>query len=473
MNNTPFYDTIIVGAGIVGAGIFRDLSLHDHSVLLIDKDDFASKTSQSSSKMLHGGIRYLENLDFALVYEALHEKNLWLKIAPDFTYEERFHLPVFHESKRPLWQIKIGLLFYDLLSGLRNTQHQILKKTELLNTITNLNEEHLTGAGVYSDAIVDDYKLNLELIYDGLVYPNSKALNYHEFKKIEKHGDYYQVDVFDKLKNNSKKFKCQNIIYATGPYTDSLLKKITPTWQNVLSPSKGSHLWLKSDKLNLKRPVVITTKDDRVIFIIPQNNMVLVGTTEILENDLPDNLKISEAEINYLINELNSYFPKSNIGRNDILGSFTGVRPLAKDASDSLKKTSREHRIIQNAENSFIILGGKYTTFRTMGQFISKIIITRKGKAYNDQLSMTPIIRKSICPSFKSVCPNTRELTLILENEFPKSINDLVERRIGINSKKMWDYKFDEKYDAYFSRNKDLIEKYFSFKITDPLTGDF
>jgi glycerol-3-phosphate dehydrogenase len=472
MNSIPYYETIIVGGGIVGAGIFRDLSLHEHSVLIIDKDDFGSKTSQASSKMLHGGIRYLENLDFSLVYEALHEKNLWLKIAPDFTYEERFHLPVFNDSKRPLWQIKIGLLFYDLLSGLKNTPHKLLLKNELLKTIENLKETNLSGAGVYSDAVVDDYKLNLELIYDGLTHLNSYALSYHEFKNIEKKGQNFQVHVYDKIKKAPKVFNCKNIIYATGPYTDKLLKEIIPNWKDVLLPSKGSHLWLKNDKLKLKRPIVITTKDDRVIFIIPQNNMVLVGTTELQELKLPDTLKISDFEINYLLNELNSYFPNISLNRDDILGSFCGIRPLAKDENESLKKTSREHRIIQNGENSFIIFGGKYTTFRTMGQLISKIIITRTSKSYYDQLSMTPIVRKSICPSFASTCPSTEELKLILEYEFPKTINDLVERRIGINSKKMWNYKFNIKYDDYFTENKKLIENYFSFNISDPLTGD-
>ena len=142
-NNIQKYNTLIIGGGIVGAGIFRDLALHGDHCLLIDKNDFTSQTSQSSSKMLHGGIRYLENYDFLLVKEALHEKNLWLKLLPHLAKERPFVLPIYNDSKHPLWMLKIGLFLYDFLSGFQNSPHEILNKEKTIKNRPLLNSKNL------------------------------------------------------------------------------------------------------------------------------------------------------------------------------------------------------------------------------------------------------------------------------------------------------------------------------------------
>ena len=172
------YDVAIIGGGIVGAGIFRDLSLHGAKCLLVDKNDFTSQTSQNSSKMLHGGIRYLENLDFELVWEALHEKNLWLRIAPHLCFEKDFHFPVYKDSPKPLWMVRIGLMLYDFLSNFLNKPHSILSPKELHDKFPTLNREKLKGIGVYHDVVVDDAKLTLEVIYDALLEKKGSAINY-------------------------------------------------------------------------------------------------------------------------------------------------------------------------------------------------------------------------------------------------------------------------------------------------------
>jgi glycerol-3-phosphate dehydrogenase len=157
------FKTVIVGGGIVGAGIFRDLVLNGVEALLLDAGDFSSQTSERSSKMLHGGIRYLENLDFPLIFEALHEKNLWLKLTPHLTREVPFYLPVYKDAKRPLWMIRIGLYLYDALSSFKNSPFSMKSKEETLKDIIGLNPEGLTGAGVYYDGIMDA-KITLEVM---------------------------------------------------------------------------------------------------------------------------------------------------------------------------------------------------------------------------------------------------------------------------------------------------------------------
>ena len=180
------YDSVIVGGGIVGAGLFREQSLHNVKVLLLDQADFNSQTSQGSSKMLHGGIRYLEQLDFFLVFEALREKNLWLKLAPQLTKEIPLFLPVYKHSKWPLIALKMGLFLYDLLSLFKNTPHKTMGKKETLKQLIGLKEEGLKGCGMYYDGLVDDSKLGLECIYDGLVSKNSFAKNYKKVFNVKK-----------------------------------------------------------------------------------------------------------------------------------------------------------------------------------------------------------------------------------------------------------------------------------------------
>jgi glycerol-3-phosphate dehydrogenase len=470
MNSPNKFNTIIVGGGIVGAGIFRDLSLHNIETLIIDKNDFTSRTSQSSSKMLHGGIRYLENMDFALIHEALHEKNLWLKIAPHLCYEERFYLPVFQDSKRPLWMIKIGLFLYDLLSGFQNTTHELKNKSNTLAKFPFLKSSNLSGAGIYSDAIVDDAKMTLEMIYDGLKNSKCQALNYSEFIKSEKINEQsHRVYFKNTISNKEIVVECKNLVFATGPYTDTILKRnYHAHWQNIILPSKGSHLWFPKEIIPISNPIVITTNDNRVIFVIPQNEMVLVGTTEVKINPPFDEVQIEKHEIEYLIHELNNYFPKLNISEKDIIGSYAGVRPLVKeDDNESLGKTSREHKIIQIQNNVFCIAGGKYTTFRVMGQDISRIIVSQLGHSYNDQLTTMPIRQKSTILPFQFHCPTDAELISILENELPKNFEDLVIRRIGINSKKIWNYKSKIDFDSYFLSKMELINRYFPMTSED------
>ncbi|MCR9205766.1 MAG: FAD-dependent oxidoreductase, partial [Halobacteriovoraceae bacterium] len=227
LKNIPSHTPVlIVGGGIAGAGVFRDLSLHNVPCVLIDKKDFTSQTSQSSSKMLHGGIRYLENMDFALVWEALHEKNLWLKLTPHLAYPEHFFLPVYKDSLRPLWMVRIGLFLYDLLSSFKNIPHKIASKDETLENFPFLKKEGLTGSGVYSDGVMDDAKMTLECIYDGMVSKDSYACNHVSFINATELNKGYQVELKDENTGETKTIRTDHIVFTTGPFTDKVLSKL-------------------------------------------------------------------------------------------------------------------------------------------------------------------------------------------------------------------------------------------------------
>ncbi|MDO9183097.1 MAG: FAD-dependent oxidoreductase, partial [Bacteriovorax sp.] len=317
------YKSVVIGGGIVGAGIFRDLALHGVETLLIEKKDFSSQTSERSSKLLHGGIRYLENMDFALVFEALHEKNLWLRLTPHLAKEVPFYLPVFRDAKRPLWMIQIGLFLYDFLSSFKNSPYKMQTSNEVLKEIPNLKTQGLKGAGVYYDGMMDDAKITLEIIYDALEEKCAEALSYTEVLTVTKNSEKNILHCKNTLNGELFKISCDQVVYALGPFTDRFLKSIPMyNWNDILLPSKGSHLWISARDLPLKHPIVITTNDNRVIFVVPHDDQILVGTTEVAFSGDYFDVDASESEIAYLLNAINDYFPKINLNHSHILSTF-------------------------------------------------------------------------------------------------------------------------------------------------------
>ena len=460
------YDVAVVGGGVVGAGIFRDLSLHGLNSLLIDKKDFTSQTSQSSSKMLHGGIRYLEKLDFGLVWEALHEKNLWLELAPHLCYESSFHFPIYKGFNKPLWMIKIGLSLYDFLSSYKNTPHKILSKNDVLKAIPSLNNKNLTGAGLYYDAIVDDAKLTLEVIYDSLKGPaESQAFSHIELAKLETQSKKNKLFLKDSLNPElTKAISADDVIFSVGPFTDHLLSKFKDlNWSPILSPSKGSHIWLKPDSLDIKSPLLLRTKDNRVFFVIPWPNAILVGTTETkVEGDFFD-LSPTPDEIHYLLDNIKKYFPQISLSEKDIISSFSGVRPLIRDINNTeLGEVKREHKIYQPKHNIHVIAGGKYTTFRTMGQEISRKIVLKKGLSYNSNLTKKKLKQKSCILPFQEKEITKETIFKIIQNESVRTFDDLLKRRIGCPSPLHWN-KSTSLVDLFKPMYSDLKDRlYFS-----------
>ncbi len=422
------YECIIIGGGIVGAGILRDLSLNNVKSLLIDKKDFSSQTSSKSSKMLHGGIRYLENLDFELVYEALHEKNLWLKKTPHLCYESSFYMPVFNDSLRPKWMLKIGLFLYDLLSGFKQSPHAMLSKSEIIQKITNIKKDKVLGCGLYHDAIVDDARMVIECIVDATMNKQSDAINHCEVIEYNLTNQLISVQVKDRITHQIKTITCKEIIFATGPFTDDLMSSIKEiNWSPKLLPSKGSHLWLKKDVIKTDNPIVLTPKDGRVIFVIPQKEKCLVGTTEVEHDGDKFDIQASQREIEYLMTNLEEYFD-IKIKEDDILSSFCGIRPLVMDANNSRAKTARHHQIFQPRSNVHIIIGGKYTTFRVMAKDISRKICQKLNKGYNSRKSEQPFRFRPYFYPFEPDKNSPDYEQLIRDNEFVRTEQDYLRR---------------------------------------------
>lgn len=451
---TSEYPVIIIGGGIVGAGCFRDLSLHGIPTLLLDKGDFSAQTSSRSSKMLHGGIRYLENFEFSLVKEALKEKNLWLKMAPHLCKEQPFNIPIYTDSKNKLWEIALGLKLYDFLSGYGNSPHKVLSSKKVLEKHPYLKAKGLKGAGVYYDAIVDDVQLTLDCIFDGLSHTASEALNYKEVLTVGHSQGRYQIQVRDTLNEKTETYFGKQIIFCLGPFTDKVLSNILPKWEPVLAPSKGIHLWLKKDALPLEQAMVLMSKDGRVVFVIPYEQKILVGTTETKPEKDFFNISATQKEIDYLIDLCSDYFPSHPIKQSDILSSYAGVRPLVKEPGEGqLGQLSREHRIFQPQDNMHVIAGGKYTTFRTMVQEPVKNICLKHGISYNPNKTIQPFISKCHIDTMSRKKLTPDDIRYIIEFEKVRTFSDLYQRRLGYPSKEHWDQTED--FESFF---KDIIK---------------
>jgi glycerol-3-phosphate dehydrogenase len=279
---------------------------------------------------------------------------------------------------------------------------------------------------------MDDAKLTLECIYDGLVSTHSYACNHVSLQGALKTDSGYQLHLKDELTKEERVISCRQLIFTTGPFTDILLKKLNLfPWKPKLALSRGSHLWVANEMLQAKGPMVLTPNDGRVIFVIPQRDKTLVGTTEV-PGTADYNQSPSQEEVTYLLNNLKDFFPKADISEKYITGRFAGVRPLVMDNPDAnLGKVARNHRVYQPQENVFILLGGKYTTFRVMARDVVEPLMHKLKLPYRSELSLRPLRRKSHITPWQDFELNQDLLTKVMEDEFPKTVEDLMYRRIG------------------------------------------
>lgn len=373
------FDLLIIGGGINGAGVARDAAMRGLKVALVEASDFASGTSSRSSKLIHGGIRYLENFEFHLVFEALSERAKLFEIAPHLVHPLRFLIPLFENSRVGLFKMNLGMMLYDMLALFRTPEvHEKLNKLETLNRIPIVRGADLVGSCVYSDAYMDDDRL----VHETMRSANEVGaciVNYTKVMSSEiNQGKVQALDVIDSLSGEKFKIKCDHVTSTVGPWTDLVGEKLVDDWKHILRPTKGVHLTLSKDRLNLPSAVVMAAqKSTRIVFAIPRHEMIIIGTTDTDFAGDPANVKTDSEDVEYLLQITNEYFPDAHLTVDDIISSYVGVRPLVKDESGSEGKTSREHVIISDDRGFTFVAGGKYTTYRLMSeQIVDRILGT-------------------------------------------------------------------------------------------------
>lgn len=356
------YDIIIAGGGITGAGIFKELSYSGLKVCIIEKNDFGSGTSSKSSKLVHGGLRYLKQGNLMLTFESVLHRQRLLSEAPGLVESIEFMMPIYKNQSPGKLSLGAGLAIYDLMA-LKN-QHSYICKNQLLKKINFIKQENLSGAYSFHDASTDDSALVAKLIKESINRKNMDFKNYCEITSVENHKKDGLNFVNIKEENgNIKQLKTKLLINATGAWAENL--HVLPKKNSFIRPLKGSHLVIKNDILNLKSAVSFShPKDKRPVFAIPWEGVLLIGTTDIDAKSMQD-LKISKTEINYLLEAINNYFPKANIHNKDIISTFSGIRPVISNGKKDPSKESREH-FVWEKKGIISVTGGKLTTFRKL-----------------------------------------------------------------------------------------------------------
>ncbi len=463
MNNLKsHYDVIIVGAGITGASIFRYLVLNNISCLIIDKNDFVSQTSSKSSKILHGGLRYLELFDFKLIKEALREKKIWETFLPHLCYNEEFHIPVFKDSPNGFFKLKIGLILYDLLSYDKKIKSYNLNKLETLKRFPQIRQDDLIGCHVYNDTIMDDKRIALDILFDTSKNKNANIYNYTTFNDIKYDNDKYTVYLEDNINNSKYSINCHDIIFSVGPFTDQVMSKISLIkWKKVLKPSKGSHIWISNKSIPIKYPIAFIGNDKRVVFLLPQKNMVLIGTTETSVNNYNFDEYPNKEDFDYLINYVKRFL-NIKLSNLDVIASFSGIRPLVNEISLFKKEgeLSRYHRLFQPHQGIYVITGGKYTTARAMAVDICQRLCLKRHYNFNQTIFYKPLNKGPLSLPFKKINLDREKLIYLLENEAVRTFDDLVIRRMDSLNKRIWENKYSQNFDKFFIDNIKIINKY-------------
>jgi glycerol-3-phosphate dehydrogenase len=454
------WDIIIIGGGATGLGIALDASSRGFKTLLLEQSDFAKGTSSRSTKLVHGGVRYMAQGDLFLVMEALHERGLMLKNAPHLTFNQEFIIPIY-----TLWDAimyTVGLKFYDILAGrLSLGKSSFLNREKTLSKLPLLKPEGLKGGVIYHDGQFDDSRMAMALALSA-TENGAVVLNYCTVKELSKdqNGKITGVKAIDEVSGSTMNFNSKIVINATGVFADAVARMDNPASKNTIRPSQGVHIVLDKSFLMSDSAIMIPkTSDGRVLFAIPWYDEVVIGTT-----DTPlDNISLEpvalEKEINFILKTAEKYLIKPP-RREDVLSVFAGLRPLAAnpDNPSSTKEVSRRHKITLSPSGLLSIIGGKWTTYRRMAEeTIDKAISSgflEKRKCVTSGLMLTKLteyhsagrlhiygessaeIQKMIAdsPGLGSAMdprlPYTKaEIIWICRNEMPVNIEDILARR--------------------------------------------
>jgi glycerol-3-phosphate dehydrogenase len=368
-------DVIVVGGGITGAGIARDAARRGLQVALFEQNDIAYGTSSRSSKLIHGGLRYLESYEFSLVFESVSERRVVLDLAPHLVNPLAFLFPVYQGSRKSLRMIDAGMWLYDGLALFRSPKrHRTLKPSEVAKEEPMLRQEGLQGAPVYYDCSTDDARLTLETIIDA-TQNGAVVVNWARVDALTKddQGRVSGVIVKNARDGGLREVKAHTVINATGPWTDEVLAMSGPRAGKLLRPTKGIHIVVEREKLPVEHAVVLFhPTDNRVLFALPWGERTYVGTTDTDYEGSPGEEAATLEDVDYLIAASNHYFQANQIAREDVISTWAGLRPLIAPEPEvgeiSESQVSREHQILIGADGLITIAGGKLTTYRKMAK---------------------------------------------------------------------------------------------------------
>lgn len=413
------FDVIIIGAGINGAGIARDAAMRGLKVLLLDKGDMASGTSSASTRLIHGGLRYLEHFEFGLVRESLRERETLLRIAPNLVRPLPITIAIYKQSKRGRATVRAGMIAYDLLSfGKSLPRHRMLSRAETLKQSPGLNPEGLLGSAQYFDAQVEfAERLVVENVLDARER-GAEVITYAPVTKLTPEGGVEFL-----LDGKTHFTRGSVIVNAAGPWVDKLLERAPVESDRLIGGTKGSHIVVPPFPGASENAIYLEAQSDgRPFFIIPWNGNYLIGTTDVRFEDDPDEVRSERWEIDYLLAETNRAFPAAGLTRAQILFTYSGVRPLPWTTNEDEQSITRRHFIREHprVKNLLSIVGGKLTTYRSLAEECVDLVFRKLGRPSPE------------CRTAKEVLPapvNYADVVYSFEHEMAKTLADCFLRR--------------------------------------------
>ena len=426
------FDLLVIGGGINGAGIAREAALRGLKTALVEKGDFANGTSSKSSKLIHGGFRYLETGDFRLVLEASQERDLLRRrLAPHLVRPLRFFFPVYENGPVSLWKLRAGLLAYDLLAAFRNIErHRIVGRRRTAEVEPRLRSDGLRGGALYFDCFTDDSRLVLENILSA-EEAGAVCVNYLGVEEIEKSDGRVAGAIVRDLdaEGGSIHVSALAVVNATGPWLDRIRALDDPLAPAVLRPTKGVHVVLARDRVGNRQAVVLrAVRDQRVLFVIPWEEHTIVGTTDTDYAGSPESVAAEDEDVAYLLETVNFYFPEARLRATDVISTFAGLRPLIADSEgNEPSDVSREEEIFESASGLISLGGGKLTTYR-------RIAIKVVNRVADDLLQRTGARFQRSSGSGSRPLPGGGQAPRASETTLPREVVAAIGQKYGSRS---------------------------------------
>jgi len=375
------YDVIVIGGGITGAGVAMDAALRGLKVLLIEKYDFASGTSSKSTKLIHGGLRYLKQLEFGLVRETGLERAVAHNNIPHLVHPRNMLLPIVDEGTFSSFTASLAISVYDRLAGVKKVDRKrCLSEGEVFNSEPLLKKDILKSAILYSEYRTDDARLTVEII-KAAIRNGAEAFNYLEVNDfIYKSNKLSGVICTDNLNGETLNFKAKTIVNAAGPWVDNLRTIDNVDTETNLQLSKGVHIVIAKEKLNIKNAVYFDAFDGRMIFAIPRGKSVYIGTTDTFYHDDPDKLSCTQEDAEYLLEAIQKMFSIPPLSIQDVKSTWTGLRPLIRKKGKGPTELSRRDEIFTSDSGLLTIAGGKLTGFRKMAERVIDLVYKSQSR---------------------------------------------------------------------------------------------
>lgn len=372
---TEEFDLLIIGGGITGAGIALDAASRGYKTALVEKSDFASGTSSKSTKLIHGGLRYLKQFEIALVREVGSERAVVHKLAPHLVTSEKMLLPIIKDGTYGKMLTSFGLMVYDVLAGVESVDQRIMySKEETLTSEPLLDESYLEGGGYYAEYRTDDARLTIEVIktanFMGACCANYVMANDFTYENEKITGAICK----DELSGETFSIKSKFVVSAAGPWVDEIRDVNKSKQGKRLHLTKGVHLVVPHEKLPVKQAIYFDVPDGRMIFAIPRQGITYIGTTDTDYKGDKDLVLTDKVDAEYLLHGVNNMFPSISLTLDDVISSWAGLRPLIHEEGKSASELSRKDEIFESKSKLISIAGGKLTGYRKMAERIMDLV---------------------------------------------------------------------------------------------------